>query len=528
MADRNRTRDKNPWSTREHNSSSRKVILDKFFNPIAENSRENEKNSSKVTAKGSASKLPTKGDKTKTNSASNTNARTVDKSDKRQSAQRAKSPPPSEETCNNKRASDGETALKTTASASKASANISNSENNCLQMQPSASVRPECTTSSDADNVMYASPPMLAAHNISDRSDDEIDANNRRSRSREKRSKSREKRSRSRDSGRMSSEHDGHQNKRFHADDSSVVAALLDRISQLERAQVSQSDADNQSVKDTQNDDRVPYSDTFDLGESSDNSDHDGQDDDFDMEDLLLEGTEKVRKGQPLKANGLMIAQNFFDKEPDDAGLKVISERYFEPENCTNLSGKSLNPELKNRVPKSVRSRDINMKIIQQYVAAGATANLRLIDTITDLVKGKKLDRGTGKSLIATASDSAKLLSKSYGELSLTRKKMLKPFMGKRYSSLGIKRTYGDTLFGPDLAKEIKAIDEESKLMRGVGRGFNSYQRPEFRGSKNGYQRGRGQFRPQYNSGRGQWSHRGRGKPNRPAEATSKNPSVSR
>ena len=150
------------------------------------------------------------------------------------------------------------------------------------------------------------------------------------------------------------------------------------------------------------------------------------------------------------------------------------------------------------------------MKSIQSNTAAAAVANLRLVDKLSDLCNRKFLNKDLCKELLKPISDSTKLLAKAYSDLSIVRKSSLSARIAKPFQSLCKKRTFGKSLFSSDLQREIKALEDETKIFKTFGRSdpvskFWSHNQTR---SKNEYRRGRGQFRPQ-NRGRG---YRGRGR----------------
>ena len=234
---------------------------------------------------------------------------------------------------------------------------------------------------------------------------------------------------------------------------------------------------------------------------------------------IINEGTETTKKGPSLKKDGLLLANNFFDKEPDNSQLKTLKDKYLEPENCTNLSAKQVNSEIFRFLNPNIKKKDFCLKVIQGAVSTAATANLQLIDEFAAL----KRDSNVGSERITTmfqkACDATKLLSKAYADLSVFRKFIMRPHIQSSYQQLCAKRTYGQFLFGDDLAKEVKSIDDESKIMRQFNRpnsNFYRYSHPDSRASKNGLHRGRGQFRPQFGQYRHQFSqYRGRNRPYR-------------
>ena len=249
--------------------------------------------------------------------------------------------------------------------------------------------------------------------------------------------------------------------------------------------------------------DEFIYSDSnYDNSDVEDHADKNSADDDF--VSLLLEGTDTEKRGPPLKKPGLKMAQAFFDKDFPVESIKPIREKYSEPENCDNLSAKTVNTEMYRLMQSLDRTRDFTLKSIQANTAAAAVANLRLIDSLTSHCQNKALHKDLCTELLTPVSDATKLLAKCYSDLAVMRKSLLSFKVAKPYQSLCKRRTFGKSLFSDDLSKEIKTLDDEAKI-------FRSFQKskPPFRGEsgeskpKNEYRRGRGQFRPRYDNFRG-------------------------
>ena len=232
-----------------------------------------------------------------------------------------------------------------------------------------------------------------------------------------------------------------------------------------------------------------------------------------DFEAILTEGADTTVKGRPLCKETKKMVEHFFDKDPAMSTISAIREKYPEPENCSNLSAKVVNPEVARGLPKAVKRRDFCLSGIQNSIAASAVANLRAIEALTELNKDKKIASKEANQLLKPISDSTKILARAYADLSIFRKVSMRSNVLPKYQQLCTKRTYGNALFGDDFSKEIKHIDEESKIMRSIARGLG-FQQP-YSGSnydnqpKNYYGRGRGQFRPQF---RGRRPFRGRGR----------------
>ena len=193
--------------------------------------------------------------------------------------------------------------------------------------------------------------------------------------------------------------------------------------------------------------------------------------------------------------------------------LKTIIERYPEPENTENLSSKDINVEIYRCLDPYVKKKDFVLKNVQGMMCTSSIANIRLIEEIANLYKNKKISQQGANTLLKCASDSTKLLARAQSDISLFRKFLMKPHLQFKYQQLCAKKTFGKNLFGDDLAKEIKDIDEESKIMKTVGKNIrykNRYEPYRNPYTQTHSQRGRG-FLPRVRGARGNYRARGRG-----------------
>ena len=229
-------------------------------------------------------------------------------------------------------------------------------------------------------------------------------------------------------------------------------------------------------------------------------------DSEVDFMEIFNEGVEITKKGKPIGKDAKYLVENFFDREPDKDVAKTLKDRYPEPENVQSLSSKDINVEIYRGLDSSVKKRDFVLKNVQGMMCTSSVANLRIVEEVADLYKSKKISQGGANALLKYASDSTKMLARAQSDISLFRKFLMKPHLQYKYQPLCTKRTFGKNLFGDDLAKEIKEIDEESKIMKTVSK--TKYKQNRFEPYKPSYAQG------QY--GQGQTSQRGRGFLSRP------------
>ena len=257
------------------------------------------------------------------------------------------------------------------------------------------------------------------------------------------------------------------------------------------------------------------HSEMFDLGVDNVEEGQITDQDEGDFSALLMKGVEDEKKGRPLEKDAMVIVKGFFDKAPEAAVFKPLRELHNEPENCENLSAKDVNSEVFRCMKETDKNLDFMVKSIQSNVAASAVANLRMIDEITAMCRSGSLDRQVAKQLLDLCCDASKLGSRSYCDLSQLRKFLLRDLLAPKYRSLCFTKTFGNQLFGEDISKSVKAIDDETKIMKDFkksapGKRFESrIPTPAFQ-PKNWETRGRDNFRSHFRGYRRRQS-RGRG-----------------
>ena len=243
-----------------------------------------------------------------------------------------------------------------------------------------------------------------------------------------------------------------------------VLNQIMTRMDGLERRMNEKQEGSSKIAHQISHDEESATDDVskmFDLGADCE----EGQisdTEDVDFSSVLLEGIESEKKGKPLSDDAMKIVKNFFDKAPEAAVFKPLREKHVEPENCENLGAKDVNPEVFRCMKEPHKTLDFSVKTVQHNVASSSVASLRVIDTLTDMSRNGYVDREAAKYLLELVCDAAKLNSRAYQELSQVRKVLLKDLLSPRYRSLCFNKTFGNQLFGEDVSKSVKAIDDES------------------------------------------------------------------
>ena len=156
-----------------------------------------------------------------------------------------------------------------------------------------------------------------------------------------------------------------------------------------------------------------------------------------------------------------------------------------------------------------MKSKDFSLKLIQHNIGASATACIQSLDNIKN---DKKIPQEIKQKLAQTICDALVLNAKCMQDISCVRMQLIKPALNHKFADQLIMLRHHDSkqLFGNDLAKDIKEIDEATKATRDLGRMNTTYSNSR---SPTNANRGRG-YNPRF-QGRGGFygrtKYRGRG-----------------
>ncbi len=155
----------------------------------------------------------------------------------------------------------------------------------------------------------------------------------------------------------------------------------------------------------------------------------------------------------------------------DEKKVQEAMNKVKVPTNCPSLIAPKVNLQIWSNIQPKTRSVDLKLQRVQKPLVKGLTA-LAKLDEKQPLTKDMK--------------EAFLLLSVANFELNCVRREMIKPNLNPEFHHLcSTKNKTTEWLFGDDLGKQCKDLQEESKATRGVMRGGSSN-----RG------RGTGRFRP--------------------------------
>ena len=160
--------------------------------------------------------------------------------------------------------------------------------------------------------------------------------------------------------------------------------------------------------------------------------------------------------GKPLKTDLGSSIDYMLTHKLDDKSLEDTAEKYITPDNCEALSVPKVNLTIWENLKSTTRAKDARLQKVQKALMRGITAFARSVD---------------GTQLSDTQQDALALLSSANYELNCVRKEFIRPEINPKYAHLCKASTHtSKLLFGDDLSKQVKELQEEQKAAVGVVR----------------------------------------------------------
>ena len=239
-----------------------------------------------------------------------------------------------------------------------------------------------------------------------------------------------------------------------------------------------------------------------------------------------MSGLNQNSLGPPLNANSLFMANKWFGGPLPQEIKSDLKDKYLPPDNTHLFEAKTINAEIYKNLNANQKRMDSRIKSVESLISTSSVAMFRAIDMILDTnsVSDKE------KALLSILSDIGKIQSFAVSETILLRKQLLRPALSYKYGSLASKIDYDSKeLFGEDLGKVVKDLEESSKVMNQVSNRARPFLRgnPRMRGqsrytqktfpNQNQYQFSLTQPHMNYNQNmyRGRGRARGRGYQNK-------------
>ena len=147
--------------------------------------------------------------------------------------------------------------------------------------------------------------------------------------------------------------------------------------------------------------------------------------------------------------------------------INEVGNKYLRPQNCNNFVVPKVNEEIWDKLSRATMQKDVSMQKIQGFLMKGIISLTSLLDKVmATLNTDIPLDPA---EVWTMATDTFQMLAFTSAALSQKRKELIKPDLDKSYKRLcGGKRPVSTWLFGDELTKQIKDINESQKVGRKV------------------------------------------------------------
>lgn len=189
----------------------------------------------------------------------------------------------------------------------------------------------------------------------------------------------------------------------------------------------------------------------------------------------------------------------------EDSKLKELANKHFRPKNLENLVVPRVNQEVWAKLRQDTRNQDLRMQKTHELITKALIPVLKGVEMLLAFKDNK------GKlqplQLLNWTSDTLQLLMTLFTEFSFRRREIIKPELSFAFKQLcSTQNPVTNNLFGDDLTKQIREIDDAQKLGYKVAAakksfGFKSSSSGATASSSRAHPYRRGSGRGQYQSG---------------------------
>ena len=194
--------------------------------------------------------------------------------------------------------------------------------------------------------------------------------------------------------------------------------------------------------------------------------------------------------------------------KPEEKAIGELFAGIKRPANCSALTQVVVNPAIWEKMPQDGRNQDAKLQRVQLALTKGATELTKFYDTVLSLARNGVEEAA---SALEFGNNALVCLGIANVDLVQRRREMIKPHFDSDYAHIFHNSTpFTANLFGDELAKQIKEISDDNKLISNVVRKQQTSQRgkPYARGqpaaAQSNYRGGsRGNYQSSYPRARG-------------------------
>lgn len=155
------------------------------------------------------------------------------------------------------------------------------------------------------------------------------------------------------------------------------------------------------------------------------------------------------------------IALKRWDKKLSSDKIKSLTDKYKQPQNCSDIKAIRVNPEIWSQMNAKKRKTDLKISNLQQIIRKITFATLQTTNMLIN--NSSASDNNT---IMAQQVDTIAMLGHLNTQLAQLRRDEIKPSLKAEYSTICSAEVpiSSQFLFGDDLAKQLRDAKEASKI----------------------------------------------------------------
>eukprot|EP00112_Aurelia_sp_Birch-Aquarium-sp1_P021700 Seg5905.2 transcript_id=Seg5905.2/GoldUCD/mRNA.D3Y31 product="hypothetical protein" protein_id=Seg5905.2/GoldUCD/D3Y31 len=232
-----------------------------------------------------------------------------------------------------------------------------------------------------------------------------------------------------------------------------------------------QSEPPAKTPRDEENgdDDTISIHANEDLEQDKDEHPETGKNKDNEFLDEIAEGFEMADEvSDNVNEKLAEFVENRWGKQLKTEKIKSILEKYKRPKNCKKLHPIKVNKGVWENLKWEKKQADLRLSNMQQTLTKVGCITLQMTDFMLKNVKNFD-DKSEINNQISKSYDSVALLGHLIGDLSNQRRLTMKNALKPEYQTLCSPSTeiaHSPHLFGEDIGKQIKDVEETNKITK--------------------------------------------------------------
>lgn len=192
--------------------------------------------------------------------------------------------------------------------------------------------------------------------------------------------------------------------------------------------------------------------------------DSEAEDDDDPVSNLCRDTIQTQDLGPKVTASFAQVLTTIAQRGMTESALKQRTESVLVPENLPCLGDLPVNTEIFNTLPGSTRSTDKGLQYVHKVMTKGITTLVNVTDSVMT-AHAKKKSLPSTQVMLKQLMDGLGLLMAANHQLHRERRRIIQPELKDIYKDLAKKdNPIEGNLFGPDLAQQVKELDEKRKV----------------------------------------------------------------